>query len=90
MSDPVWPSFLIHGFQKVIDAADWAGERLANLFGITDSKFDIYLWQHEYESRKQSDMEENTFIIDPVPSSSHSGSDNNGICLEDQTEKDSK
>lgn len=52
--------------RKALKVADWAGERLAGMVGITDSKFDIYLWQREYETQKQAENEANNFIIDPV------------------------
>lgn len=50
-----------------MQAADWAGERLASAVGLTDSKFDIYLWQREYLDRQQAEKEANTFILDPTP-----------------------
>ncbi|KAM7535342.1 hypothetical protein Aperf_G00000089605 [Anoplocephala perfoliata] len=53
--------------RRILQAVDWAGERLASAVGLTDSKFDIYLWQHEYLDRQQAEREANTFIIDPVP-----------------------
>ncbi|KAL5964473.1 hypothetical protein TSMEX_007783 [Taenia solium] len=52
--------------RKALQVADWAGERLAGMVGITDSKFDIYLWQREYETQKQTEEEANNFMIDPV------------------------
>ncbi|VDM31006.1 unnamed protein product [Hydatigera taeniaeformis] len=57
--------------RKALRVADWAGERLAGMVGITDSKFDVHLWQREYETQKQDEEEVNIFIIDPSPPKSN-------------------
>ncbi|KAL5108560.1 hypothetical protein TcWFU_002015 [Taenia crassiceps] len=72
VNDPTLSLRLLRGVRslprKALQVADWAGERLAGMVGITDSKFDIYLWQREYEAQKKAEEEANNFIIDPVPS----------------------
>ncbi|CDI97614.1 expressed conserved protein [Echinococcus multilocularis] len=71
VSDATWSFRLLQEVlslsQKVLRVADWAGEHLASMVGITDSKFDIYLWQHEYEARRQAQEEADSYIINPVP-----------------------
>lgn len=51
--------------RSLLGAADWAGGMLARAVGLTDSKFDLYLWEHEYRAKKLAEEEANRFIIDP-------------------------
>ncbi len=64
-----WPRRLLHRTKtlsrRFLNAADWAGEKLASAVGITDPKFDIYLWEHEYRAKEKAEEEANRFIIDP-------------------------
>ncbi|VDL57637.1 unnamed protein product [Hymenolepis diminuta] len=53
-------------YRRLLQAIDWAGERLAGAVGLTDPKFDTYLWEREYLDKEQAEREANTFVIDPT------------------------
>ncbi|KAM3174155.1 hypothetical protein ACTXT7_011096 [Hymenolepis weldensis] len=52
--------------RRLLQAIDWAGERLASAVGLTDPKFDVYLWEREYLDKEQAERETNTFVIDRI------------------------